>query len=143
MALAVALSLTLVEVVRRRQRGSGAKSIAVLALLVPMLISGVSAVRDFTGVGEVSRESVAARINQQGLETTEGGSTVETRASVGLSGFITQLPSGIFRLLFRPWPWEAKTLFMFVAALDNLVLLAILITMRSSIMDTLKHLRTQ
>ena len=142
-ALAVALSLTLVEGVRRRQRGAGAKSIAVLALLVPTLIGGVAAVSEFTGVAEVSQESVAARINQQGLETVGGESTVETRASVGIGGFITQLPSGIFRLLFRPFPWEARTIFMFVAALDNLVLIAILIANRSTIMDTLRHLRTQ
>jgi len=144
-ALAVTLGLALTTVVCRERRSprSVTKSVAVLLLLAPMMVFIWQAVSDMTGVTVVSRKSAVAEISQRGAGNKGGGSDVTTTETEGQLGFISQLPAGAVRLLFRPWPWEATSLFMFVAALDNIILIAVLLAKWRNVSDTLRHLRTQ
>jgi hypothetical protein len=143
LSVTLALALTTIACRARKSRRSATKSVIVLLFLAPMMIFIWRAVSDMAGVSELSRESMVNRISQQGRETTAGGSTVVTTETEGLRGFITELPNGAVRLLFRPWPWEATSPFMFVAALDNIALLTVLLVNRRNVLDTLRHLRAQ
>jgi hypothetical protein len=144
-ALATVLGLALTMLVSRERNAprSVTKSVTVLLLLVPAMIFMWRGVSDLTRMKEVSQESVVTRVAQQGVATQGGGSGVATTKIEGQQGFISELPAGTVRLLFGPWLWEATSPFMFVAALDNVILLCVLVVKRHNVMDSLRHLRTQ
>jgi len=145
-ALATALSFALTTLVCRKRSAplSGTKSVAVLLVLAPATFLLWRGVSYSTGITEVSEESIVGRTSEQGVYTQlGGGSDVATNEIQGTRGFVSQLPEGAVRLLFRPWPWEAKSPFMFLAALDNLILIGILAVRRRDVMDTLRNLRTR
>jgi hypothetical protein len=144
-ALVVILSLVLTIVLCRERKSthSGTKSVLVLMLLAPMMIFTWKVASDMMGVKELSGQSMVNRLSEEGHGTTAGGSTVATTEVEGQRGFLSQLPAGAVRLLFRPWPWEATSPFMFVAALDNLILMAVLVVKRRNVLDALRHLRTK
>jgi hypothetical protein len=144
-ALTVTLGLALTTVVCRERNSprSVTKSVTVLLLLAPMMLFIWQAVSDMTGVTEVSRDSAVTEISQRGAGNKGGGSEVTTTETEGIQGFVSQLPAGAVRLLFRPWPWEATSLFMFVAALDNIILIVVLLVKWRDVLDSLRHLRTQ
>ncbi len=119
------------------------KSVFVLVLLIPLTLFMWKGVSQLTGVTEVSEESIVGRISQQGSQTKlGGGSDVDSTEIQGTGGFVRQLPEGAIRLLFRPWPWEATSFFMFVAALDNLVLIIVLVARRRNLMNAFRNIRT-
>lgn len=144
-ALAAVLGLALTTVVTREHNAprSVTKSVTVLlfmALMMHFMWQGLSQV---TGLQEVSPESFVTRIVQQGRWTNEGGSSVEATEIEGPWGFISQLPVGAVRLLFRPWPWEATSLSMFVAALDSAILIGLLVVKWPNVLNTLRRIRSE
>jgi hypothetical protein len=144
-ALAAALAFALTALVSRERKAplSVTKTITVLLLMAPLLFFMWRSVSSMTGVTEISGESIVGRITDQGVNTKGGGSEVSTTEINGTMGFVSQLPAGTVRLLFRPFPWEASSPTMFLAALDNLILIGILVVKRHNVMDTLRHLRTR
>lgn len=145
-ALAAALSLALTTLVSRERKAplSVAKTATILLLMAPLIFFMWQSVSYMTGITEVSGESIVGRISAQGVNTrTGGGSDVATTEVHGTRAFVYQLPEGTIRLLFRPFPWEAKSPLMLLAALDNLILIGILVVKRHNVMDTLLHLRTR
>jgi hypothetical protein len=145
-ALAIILSLALTTLVSRERKArlSGTKSIVVLVLLVPLMFFMWRGVSYLTGISEVSEESIVGRITDQGVYTRAGGgSDVATTEIHSTREFISQLPTGAVRLLFRPFLWEATSPFMFLAALDNLILIGVLVVKHHNVVDTLRHLRTR
>jgi len=120
------------------------KSIAVMVVMLPVLAYMWQGVSLQSGVTEISGASFVDRISSQGAgNNTGGGSEVSTDEIHGIGQFVTQLPEGAIRLLFRPWPWEATSFFMFVAALDNIALMVVLIARRRTLMKSLRQVRTQ
>jgi hypothetical protein len=145
-ALAAALAFALTALVSRERNAplSVTKTVAVLLLMAPLIFFMWQSVSSMTGVTEVSGESIVGRITDQGVNTRlGGGSDVATSEVHGTREFVYQLPAGVVRLLFRPFPWEATSPFMFLAALDNIILIGILVVKRRNVMDTLRHLRTR
>jgi hypothetical protein len=144
-ALAVLLGLGLSMVVCRQQNGRrlAPQPVIVLVLLAPILIVTLRGVSSLTGVEDMSQDAVVSRIEQQGEGTTEGGSTVETTRTTGALGLLKGLPSGAVRLLFRPWPWEARSFFSFLASLDNIILISVLWWRRRDMVYNLRHLRAK
>lgn len=144
-ALATVLALALTTLVSRERNAPRAatKSVTVLLLLAPMTTFIWLGVRYTTGLKEVSQQSMFDRVTQQGRTTEAGGSTVAANQIEGQTDFFSQLPAGTVRLLFRPWPWEARSFFMFLAGLDNAILIGVLVVKRHDLMDSLRHLRTR
>ena len=145
-ALATALAFALTALVSRERKAplSVTKTITVLLLMAPLIFFMWQSVSSMTGVTEVSGESIVGRITDQGVNTRlGGGSDVATTEVHGTREFVYQLPAGAVRLLFRPFPWEATSPLMFLAALDNLILIGILVVKHRNVMDTLRHLRTR
>jgi len=145
-ALAVVLSLVLTALVSRERSAplSVFKTIPVLVVLAPMMFFMWQSVSRMTGVTEISESSIVGRISEQGVQLkTGGGSEVNTTDIHGGRSFLLHLPEGAVRLLFRPWPWEAKSFFMFVAALDNIVLVVVLVARRRNVVNSLRTIRTQ
>jgi len=145
-ALAAALAFALTTFVSRERNKplSVTKTVTVLLLMAPLMYFMWQSVSSMTGVTELSEESIVGRIADQGVNTRlGGGSDVATTEVHGTREFLVQLPVGAVRLLFRPFPWEASSPSMYLAALDNLILIGILVVKRHNMMDTLRHLKTR
>jgi hypothetical protein len=80
------------------------------ALAVPFAIN-------YAGLSQVSPEAVGTYIEQRQSYNQSGGGGVDISSM--------SLPMQLFTYLFRPLPFEARSIYQFAASLDNVVLLVV------------------
>jgi hypothetical protein len=97
--------------------------LAGLAVLVPVALGLISTAAGFIRLESLTAESVLEFVEWAGGQTEQGGSAfarINPRTPVG---FVV----GTLTVLFRPFPWEAHTVFASMTALEGLGLLALVL----------------
>lgn len=109
-----------------RPEGSpGAKGIAVrlvlLAVLVPVLVNGVSRLDEFTGSSGEESESLASSLDSTIARTEIGGSAftpTPVRTPI-------DIPAATITVLYRPFVFEARNPVVLVSAMEGMLLLVL------------------
>ncbi len=95
---------------------------AVIGLMVVFAV--VSGAR-YLGVNTFSLNALEVQLNDRTARSSEGGSAFSTGGST-LSPL--KLPIGLVTVLFRPFPWEARSAFQLLASLESAALIALIFT---------------
>jgi hypothetical protein len=105
-------------------------TVGVVARAGPLLLEWRYATQ-LEGQGVTSTQEaleVALRYQHEGSATTAAGSALETEITdYSPTGILTYLPGGMFTALFRPLPFEAHNALALVAALENTLLLGLVV----------------
>ena len=113
-------------------RPTTAKSTGVFAKIVGVLVLGAAAAvlvtqsSEFLGLDDLSFQSVSDELQQRGANATQGGSAFEATPLLSPLAF----PLALVTVLFRPLPFEATNLQLFVQSLEGLALLVLFIRQR-------------
>jgi len=99
-------------------------SIIVFILFIPLF-------NKFVGIDELSTESIQQKIEIFNNEGKRGGGLT---SNIDVSGY--SLPAKLFAYLFRPFFFDARSVFQYIASFENLFLLLIII---QSTINKYKH----
>ena len=80
-------------------------------------------VMDFIGAEQLSPQGLLARFQQQGIFTSEGGSSFQT---MDLNNPLTYLIT-LVTILFRPFPWEAHNVFTIIQGMEGIIVMGLVI----------------
>jgi len=90
-------------------------SISIFILFIPLF-------NKFVGIDELSTESIQEKIE---IFNNEGKRGDGLTSNIDVSGY--SLPGKLFAYLFRPFFYDARSIFQYIASLENLFLLIIII----------------
>ncbi len=118
---------------RQRRRG-----VVVVRLLVSAVVAGFIVVQgaEQLGVDPTELESVTTEIQYRSNNTDRGGSSLGGHA-VGVAA----VPIGLFNVLFRPLPFEANGLTMFIAAVEVALFWSMIFRSRRAVRRVLRQWR--
>jgi hypothetical protein len=108
-------------------------AVAVAFLSYYMLQGGA----EFLKLEDLSADSLEARIEEQQLRTTQGGSSYETVSIFTPAGFI----NGLITTAIRPFPWEASNGQMLITSLETVGWLVILWIQRRILWQKVRNVR--
>lgn len=134
--LAVAAAFAVALFLGRRQRASRFVGLAVAAVAMAVVLVQVQRYFNLETVDAAAVESVLDTTREQ---TSQGGSAFEaprTRAPAAL-------PGAVLSVLFRPFPWEARSPLILAASLEGAVLFALCVRLRRSLLAALTRGRSQ
>jgi len=114
-------------------RGTPLGKIARVVATLAMLYLLVPVTKDFVEIDEASSTAVLSRMDVGTQGNQYGGSAVETPSISSPLQMALFFPSGVVRVLFRPFPWEANNFNAALAALENLFIAYL-------VLKKLKHL---
>jgi hypothetical protein len=122
MALIGLIGAFLVEIICRGAAVRGTvlgKIIRVVAVSAMLYLLG-PLTQDFVGLDENTATAALGRMDISTQGNQYGGSAVETPTISTPLQMALFFPSGVVRVLFRPFPWEANNFNAALAALENL-----------------------
>lgn len=108
-----------------RVRADGLRSFSArpvgMVILGLLVVFTVTAGTRFIGLENLSIDSVEEQLDETTVSTSYGGSTYSTGGNSLTNPLF--LPTGFVTVLFRPFLWEATSLFQMLAAIESSVLL--------------------
>lgn len=126
-------SLVGAYLMRRPPSGSSLLSpvgkLAGVAALVLVLVLVVGQTKELFGVKDrFDAEAVTLVLERARSQTAEGGSAFRSVGTTNLSA--SRFPSALVSVVFRPFPWEARSPLALVASLEGTLLLALFLASR-------------
>jgi hypothetical protein len=121
--LAASMALAYMSDLARARAGSILVKIPMIALFVGMFALLASVAQDFLRLEDVSANGLQEYGQSKGENNELGGSVVEINAAPGVAGTLLAFPAGIVRVMFRPFPWEAKNVNSGMAAVENIFII--------------------
>ncbi len=137
--LAMFIGLFLAEILRARgsQGAARAGASAILMIVFGSIILSTTAA--FLGISSFNKATVNQELSSVGNQTSQGGSQFSpTPVNNPL-----EFPQGAFTVLFRPMPYEARSLQEFVSALENLALVGVIVASAPRIWAVIRRARKQ
>lgn len=118
-----AIALTAAYVSRRSPSGASVTApltkLVGLVLLGIVLVVAITQTKSLLGIDEFNKEALEAARAEVSLRTDEAGSTFQG----GATDFRPlQFPTALASVLFRPFPWETRSLQGAVASLEGVIL---------------------
>jgi hypothetical protein len=141
LALAMVAAAAAYFLGRARAAGGGMP----LTRLLGMVVMGAVAVltvttgASFLGVNDLSVDSIEAKMDEQTERSSQGGSAFEHQ---GNELTPLSLPNGAVTVLFRPFPWEVDSGLQLIASAEAMVVVALIVIRRSSMMVAIRRWRT-
>lgn len=142
------LMVSLVAAYLLRRPPAGPSLLNPVAKLVGVLVLGLALVlvvgqtKQLFGVKDsFDAEAVSKVLERAQGQTSEGGSSFNTKGSTDLSP--SRFPSALVSVVFRPFPWEARNPLAFLASFEGSLLLGLFVASRRRVVGAIRSvLRT-